>query len=263
MMVLIAAGVIGLIAGSGITALVHRIMKGGNWLLGRSHCPRCTHVLNPNDLVPLLSFIALRGRCRYCRGPVSWLYPAVEVAVSALFVAAIIARVGGAPTEAVFENSAMRALILRDWAAICILVAIFCVDVSVGIIPDILTLPALILFFIWNLFLREQQVAGMLIGAAVGAGFFSLQYTLSRGRWIGGGDIRLGALMGTLLGWPAVVAALLIAYVSGAAVGVALVVGKQKSWQSHIPFGTFLSAGTLAALLWYPYLAGAFYRYFL
>jgi prepilin signal peptidase PulO-like enzyme (type II secretory pathway) len=88
----------------------------------------------------------------------------------------------------------------------------------------------------------------LVLGIAFGAGFFGSQYAISGGRWIGGGDIRLGAVMGALLGWKLLLVALFVSYVSGATVGLAMIAAGRKEWGSKIPFGTFLSVGSIIAL---------------
>jgi prepilin signal peptidase PulO-like enzyme (type II secretory pathway) len=94
------------------------------------------------------------------------------------------------------------------------------------------------------------SIYSLALGALIGSGFFLVQYVLSRGRWIGGGDVRLGVMMGALLGWPNILVALFVSYILGAIVAIPLLIMKKKGMKSEIPFGTFLSVGTLAALLW-------------
>jgi prepilin signal peptidase PulO-like enzyme (type II secretory pathway) len=96
----------------------------------------------------------------------------------------------------------------------------------------------------------DYNLSSLLIGALVAGGFFLAQFMISKGRWIGGGDVRLGVLMGVWLGWPVVLAALVLAYISGSIVGLLLMATKKKTLGSAIPFGTYLSASTLVCLLW-------------
>ena len=90
----------------------------------------------------------------------------------------------------------------------------------------------------------------MLISGIIGGSFFLIQFLISRGKWIGGGDIRLGLLMGLALGWPMVLVAILLAYLIGSLVGIGLILYKKKQWSSQIPLGIFLSTATVIALFW-------------
>lgn len=250
MELLLVSAVIGLIVGSAATAFIHRATVGKSWMAGRSHCPRCNHVLAPRDLVPLFSFILLRGRCRHCQGPIGWMYPAVEGVTALLFASSVLARSQGVPGDGLFDDPALQFLVLRDWFAISVLIVIFGIDLIAGIIPDAVTLPTIVILFGWNMALGTVSPASMAIGMAAAGGFFLFQYWISRGRWIGGGDIRLGALIGAAVGWPGALVALLVAYLVGAAASVGLVASGAKTWKSQIPFGTFLSVGAVTALLW-------------
>lgn len=249
-MIVVLAALLGLVFGSVLTALISRQAKGERWWKGRSHCPACRHVLSVRDLVPLFSYLVQRGRCRYCRGPIGASYPALELVTAALFTVAALVRLGPAAAGG-WEALAAPGwpLLLRDWAAIVVLVQIFLYDLWFGYILDQVTLPAMGVFLAWNLALGMPWQP-LLIGAAVGGGFFLLQYVVSGGTWIGGGDIRLGALMGILLGWPLVIVALFLAYLAGGAAGAVLLASKRKSIGSQIPFGTFLSTATLTVLFW-------------
>lgn len=234
---IVIAAVAGLIAGSAITALAARVIAEESWVRGRSRCQSCRRELAAADLIPVLSYLLLRGKCRYCRKPIGWQYPAIELVTTALFV-----------LFAAFEP--FSGALVRDWLIVAVLIAVFVVDARASIIPDELMIPALIGAVVWSISFHTPEPTLMAIGAAVGGGFFALQYFISRGKWIGGGDIRLGAFLGAVLGWPLVLPALLLAYWSGAAVGIGLVVVGRKKWGSEIPFGTFLSAAGVAVLLY-------------
>ena len=130
------------------------------------------------------------------------------------------------------------------------LVLIFLYDLKYQEIWDRFTLiPAGVLFVI-SLFFKWHSWFDMLIGVLIGAGFFLLQYLVSKGKWIGGGDIRLGALMGIILGWQNTILALFLAYLIGAIVGLGLIIAKKKNRDSAVPFGTFLVIGTFVAMFW-------------
>lgn len=247
-MLILVAVVAGLIVGSALTALTDRIIRGDSWVRGRSRCPACLKELRPRDLVPLVSFFALRGRCRACAQPIRWTYPAIEVATAALFVLAAVL----APTPG---------LLIRNCFIIAVLVAVFVIDARASIIPDEITLPALGVAVVWSILFRVPDLQDMLIGLVVGGGFFAVQYFISRGRWIGSGDIRLGAFLGAVLGWPYVALALLLAYWIGAIVALGFVASGKKKWGSEMPFGTFLSVAGIITLFAYEPITAWFHAY--
>lgn len=139
--------------------------------------------------------------------------------------------------------------VIRDWLFICILIIIFIYDLRWQLILDKITLPAMVIAFGLNLWLGTSWF-NLLLALGIGGGFFLMQYLISRGRWIGGGDIRLGALMGLMIGWPQIIVALILAYISGAVVGIGLLATGRKQWSSRVPFGAFLSAATVVVMLW-------------
>ena len=236
--------VIGLCIGSFIDCLVWRLNRKKT-ILGRSICPQCKKKIAWYDNIPLISFIILRGRCRHCKKKISFQYPLVELATGILFVIVWL-RLNNT-SDFVLQTSYL--LLLRDLIFISILIVIFIYDLRWYLILDIITVPAMALALVLNFFLGFNCL-NLLIAAAIGGGFFLLQYVVSRGKWIGGGDIRLGVLMGLMLGYPQIIVALMLAYILGSIVGIMLLAAKKKQWSSQIPFGAFLSAATVVVLLW-------------
>lgn len=237
----ILAGVLGLIAGSFLNAWVYRMEKGESVVRGRSKCPNCGRVLGVLELIPLLSYAFQGGKCRGCQTKISAHYPAVELVLGLLFILIAWRHLGAGGGDMV------RAL--RDAIFCVFLAAIFIFDFKHSLVPDQVVLPAIIAAFGWNL-AGGIGASNLLAAAAFGAGFFFLQYAVSRGRWIGGGDVRIGAMMGAMLGWPNVVPAIFFSYLMGAVISLALLWLKKAGWKSAIPFGTFLSLGTVITLLW-------------
>lgn len=234
----------GTVIGSFLNAVLWRLRTGEGFVYGRSYCPCCRHQLAAKDLVPVLSFLMLRGKCRYCRNGIHPSYLAVELTMGALFVA-----FAAQPLSAGFIDGQALARLLLQWYFAAVLVLVFVYDLRYMLIPRSVTTWASVAAFIAGSALGMSPLS-LAIGFLVGGGVFYLQYVASKGRWIGGGDIHLGALMGLMLGWPLILVALFIAYVGGAAVGTALLVRKKTSWKSQIPFGTFLAAATVVTLLW-------------
>lgn len=230
----------GLIFGSAANAIIYRLRAGESWWRGRSHCPHCRVVLAIHELVPLISWLVQRGRCRACRQWLGWQYPLVELAMM-MGALAIYVQVGW--------TIAAVGLFIFWW----VLLIIFVYDLRYGQILDVVTIPGIIFALAWRLG-QGWPWWSLLIGGAIGAGWFLIQYALSAGRWVGDGDIRLGALMGAMLGWPVVIIALMIGYITGAIVGVALLLTGKATRSSAIPFGPFLVIGTMVALWWGPQL---------
>jgi prepilin signal peptidase PulO-like enzyme (type II secretory pathway) len=233
----------GAVFGSFTNAVIWRLRTGESFVFGRSYCPQCRHELSAWDLVPTLSYLLLRGRCRYCRKGIHPQYLIVELAMGLLFLA--FAR---ADLAAGFGGRQLMTM-LAHWYFAVILTIVFIYDLRYMLILRSVTWPATVLAVLANLALGVPpwRVA---LGCLVGAGFFYLQYVLSRGRWIGGGDIHFGLLMGAMLAWPGTLMALMIAYIVGAFFGIILLLTKKKTMQSQLPFGTFLAGATLVMLLW-------------
>ena len=212
----------------------------------RSYCPKCLKQIAWYDNIPIFSFLWLRGRGRCCGQRISWQYPAVELATGVLFVIAFLANF-----EFQILNFDLILIIqlLRDWFIISVMIVIFIYDLRWYLILDKVTIPAMIIVFILNLFLGFS-LWNLLVSGIIGGSFFLLQFVVSKGKWIGGGDIRLGLLMGLSLGWPQVMLAIFLGYIIGSIVSIFLILLKKKKWGSQIPLGIFLSTGTIIALLW-------------
>lgn len=230
---------IGFVLGSFINMIAWRIPNGVT-LKGRSFCVHCLHTLAWKDLIPLVSFLLLRFKCRYCARPISRRYPLVEMATAAALVCAWFAR----PALFTARLDALFAVL-----TVGVLATLFVIDHEYQIVPDVITLPAIILFTILQI-ARGMPVSSLALAALFAGGFFAAQFAFSKGRWIGDGDIRLGILMGVILGWPVVLASLIIAYSFGACVGLILIGFGKAKLRSKTPFGTYLSVATFIALLY-------------
>ncbi|MBI3626497.1 prepilin peptidase [Candidatus Uhrbacteria bacterium] len=247
--------IVGLVIGSFINAYVWRLKNGRSVWKGRSICPFCMKTLGFSELVPVLSFVGLKRRCRGCAGKISWQYPLVELSVAALFALVTYfhfgADGGSAAHWTIVHNFTDKAVLfwIRDLILAASLTAIFVYDLKYYLIPDQFSLPALIVVGLLN-FWAGVSLKNILIGLAVGGLFFALQFLISKGAWIGGGDVRLGALMGAALGWPLILVGLFISYTLGGVVAVFLLAGRQKKWSSQIPFGPFLAVGTMLTVFW-------------
>ncbi len=236
--------VLGCCIGSFINAAEYRLAAGEGVVRGRSHCRNCSYTLAWYDLAPLLSFVILAGKCRSCKRAISWQYPAVELVTGLLFVAAYFLQ---RPAIEALQT----AVLIRDLLVVSVAVFLFVYDYKYSLLPDAVTLPGIIIFAASSL-VFGMPWAAVLIGILFGGGFFLLQYLVSRGKWVGDGDIRYGAMIGGLFGWPAVLVALFLSYIFGAVFGVGLLLSGRKQPGDAIPFGTFLSIGMLVTLWWGP-----------
>jgi len=216
------------------------IVKGG------SACMKCKAKLKPLDLIPILSFFILKGKCRSCKAVISWQYPIVEFVVGALFVcSAIYYNVAGAGVSLLF---------IRDIVFIAALVVVFVADLKYYLVFTSVTVPITVFAFLMNVFIFANSVnyynviLNLVIGMVIGGGFFYLQHLMSKGKWIGGGDIYIGLMMGAMLSSSKTVLALFLSYIIGAVISVVLLSLKKKSKGGIVPFGVFLSIGTLIAM---------------
>lgn len=226
----------GLLVGSFLNVVVIRLETGQQFFFGRSACQNCKKQIAWYDNIPLISFFILGGRCRNCRAGISWQYPIVELGTAILFAWSYLLF-------------GLSFLMLVQILFISFLVVIFVYDFQHQLIPDSVTIPAMILALVLNLVLGKPIIS-LLVGAIIGSGFFALQYFISKGQWIGDGDIRLGAVMGLMLGWPGVLVALFIAYLVGAVIGVCLLASRRAAMNQAVPFGPFLAGATVISL-WY------------
>ncbi|KPJ55203.1 hypothetical protein AMJ47_01690 [Parcubacteria bacterium DG_72] len=233
----------GLAVGSFLNCIIYRLelkefkKKKKPFLRGRSFCPSCKHVLAWYDLIPVVSFFILRRKCRYCSKKISWQYPAVEIATALLFLS-------------IFNFQEL--LITSYWLLItCLLIIIFVYDLKHFIIPDSLVFLAIGVTFLYNLITNYGLlITNYLIFGLVVAAFFFAIFALSRGRWMGFGDVKLAFFMGLFLGFPATLVALFFSFLIGAIIGIILILLKKKGLKSEVPFGPFLILGTYIGLFW-------------
>ena len=232
---------LGLAVGSFLNCIIYRLHAGQSFLKGRSFCPFCKHQLSWPDLIPIFSFLALKGRCRHCRQKISFQYPLVELATGVLFLIVSLS---------VSDTDRLICLITIS----CFLVIIFVYDLKHYIIPDKVVYPAIGITLIYHLLrlnLEPERFSLGVFWAAFGAAaFFGTIVLISRGRWIGVGDVKLAFLMGLILGFPNILVALFLAVLLGAIMGIGLIISGKKTLRSEVPFGPFLVTGTFVALFW-------------
>lgn len=238
--------VFGTVVGSFLNAVIWRLRTKESVLYGRSYCPKCRHTLQPWDLVPVFSYVGLGGKCRYCRKTISMQYALVELFVGLFFTLTAVQILGD--TGPIIGGTSL-AIMLRNWYFIAMLTVVFVYDLQYMLILRKVTFPATVLAFAANIALG-YGLPSLLLGMSVGWGFFWLQHRVSKGTWVGGGDMQLGLLMGAMLGLKGVLVALLLSYMMGASFGLVLIAMKRATRKTRIPFGTFLSLATIVVLLY-------------
>lgn len=240
---------LGAVIGSFLNVVIHRIPRGQSIVTPRSRCPGCATEISPRDNVPVLSWVLLRGRCRGCGEAISGRYPAVELLTAAVFAAVVAARGIGADLLALLPFAAM-------------LVAVAAIDLEHRIVPNRILLPMAVWAVVAGALFRSGELPGLLAGGA-GAFLFLLLAALAYPAGMGMGDVKLAGVMGLYLG-PSIAPAMLIAFVAGSLVGMAIVAraGKEARKQG-VPFAPFLALGGLAGLLAGPELIELYTSHFL
>ena len=240
-MIVAAFVVFGLLIGSFLNVVIARVPEGRSIWRPGSACPGCGNAIAWHDNVPLVSFAALRGRCRACGISIPWRYPIVEAVTGGLFGAAALAF---GPTLHAGVASALLAA----------LVAITTIDLEHQIIPDAISLPGILAGFLANLATGHVSWIDSLLGIVVGGGVF-LAIALV-GSWLagqdamGGGDIKLAAMLGAFLGWKVLLLSLFVSAVGGGILAAALMGSGLRGRKDPLPFGPFLAAGGAVGLFW-------------
>ncbi|KEO82696.1 prepilin peptidase [Tumebacillus flagellatus] len=222
-----------LFLGSFLNVWAFRTLSGTSvWNPPRSHCPSCGTQLQARDLVPFLSWVVLGGKCRTCKEPISWLYPLGELATAMLLT--FVVRHGGGRWET-----------LVDVVLFLLLITVTLTDLRAKLIPNKITLPGMVVVLVLRLFVHTDPIWVYLLGFAVGGGLLLLLALVPNG--MGGGDVKLFALLGLGLGWKLVLLALFFSCVWGTAVGVPLKLSGKLRPRQAIPFGPFILLGTLTS----------------
>jgi len=233
--------IFGAMVGSFLNVCIYRLPKEESIIWPRSHCPTCKKMIRFYDNIPLISYLLLRGRCRYCKGPISLQYPLVEgiTALSSLF---LIIKFGPSLSY------------LFYFAFVAALIAITVIDLYHQIIPDGISLPGIGVGLLASLVIPQITFFNSLMGILLGGGSLFLVATLYE--WIfkregmGGGDVKLLAMIGAFLGWKAVILTILLSSLIGSTTGILIMILKGKDFKYAIPFGPFLSMGAVIALFY-------------
>lgn len=213
-------------------------------ILGRSFCPHCKHNLGILDLFPVFSYLLLGCRCRYCKKTISFQYFLVEVITAIIFAYGYYFYFGN------FISLEINQLLnFALYLIACIfIIFIFIYDFKYYLVLDEIIYPAIIISLLFNIVLGKN-ILNLLLAGLIGFAFFGLQYFVSRGKWVGGGDMFIGLFMGVLLGFPSILVAIFLAYIIGGLWASFLLIFKMKKISSQIPLGPFLMFATYIVYL--------------
>jgi leader peptidase (prepilin peptidase) / N-methyltransferase len=241
----VLAFVLGACVGSFLNVVIHRLPRGESLVSPGSHCTSCGKAIAWYDNVPLVGWLLLRGRCRSCSSGISFRYPLVEL-LTALIAVSLHARFG----------FSLPFLVAFYFA--CTLLAIAYIDLDHQIIPDVLSLPGVVVGLVAAPVLHGgtwlEAIQAAALGAVLGGGLLfavAWGYERATGReGMGGGDVKLLAMVGAFLGWQGVLLTLLLGSLVGSAIGVSIMVARGADSKLAIPFGPFLSIGAFVAMFW-------------
>lgn len=237
----ILSALLGAVVGSFLNVCIHRIPVGESIVSPASHCPTCGHPIVFYDNIPVISYLILRGKCRYCSEKISPLYPVIEflTAVMSVFL---------------FQRYGLSSGYLFSFLFTCALIVITFVDLRYQIIPDVITLPGIPLFALAAILCMDITIKDSLLGILAGGGFLYLvafgYQLLTNREGLGGGDIKLLAMLGGFLGWKSLWFIIMTASLVGAVVGISVIILKGKDTKYPIPFGPFLSIAAVAYIFW-------------
>jgi leader peptidase (prepilin peptidase) / N-methyltransferase len=230
---------LGLCVGSFVNVCIYRLPRGGSLIRPRSRCPGCEYQLRWYDNIPLISYLLLWGRCRSCRSRISLRYPIVEIVTAVVWFA----------HYAVFDLTAL--MFVRALFASALIV-LFAIDLEHQILPNAITLPGIVAGLILSVVLPPgvfDAVLGVLIGGGVLWLIGEAYYRYSGQEGMGGGDVKMLAMVGAFLGWKQVLVTLVVSSVTGSLLGLLLILSRRGSLKQALPFGTFIAIGALLASL--------------
>lgn len=220
---------LGLCFGSFLSVIVFRLDNKGGIMFGRSECPGCLTRLKWYDLIPLVSFFYLGGKCRYCKKKVSIIYPIMELATAGAFVSYS------------FFNGFFYLSNFYELAVIFVLLALLFSDYIFYILPDKLIIAGLLMSITYILFFNFSVIANGLITGLALSSFFATLYIISRGVWLGFGDVKLAFLIGFILGYPLGLWSIIISVWAGALWGIGLIIVNRANLKTSLPFGSFMA----------------------
>jgi len=232
--------VIGLCIGSFLNVCIYRLPVKMSVVHPRSRCPGCGYVLTWKDNIPVVSYLLLGGRCRSCGIPISMQYPIIEAVTAAIFLLHwyVLGPSWLLPVRLLFA---------------CALIVLFMIDLEHQILPDVITLPGIVLGFAFSLFLPPGPImsaAGAVVGGGILWGIAEVWFRLRKVEAMGFGDVKMLAMVGAFLGLKLVIFTFVASSFIGGLIAAGLVATRRADLATKVPFGTMLAAGALAASLW-------------
>jgi len=233
----------GICVGSFMNVCIFRLPNSQSIVQPRSMCPKCGNSIKFYDNIPILSFLLLKRKCRYCNAPISFRYPLVEI-------------LGGLSAICVYLKFGITLEALIYYFFIVALLVITFIDIDHQIIPDRITLPGIPLFFLASFALPSIDLKDSLLGLVAGGGSLLAvawaYHLVTKREGMGGGDIKLLAMIGTLVGWQGVLFTIFVASAVGTFAGIISMIGKTKDGKLAVPFGPFLSIGAITYIFFGP-----------
>jgi leader peptidase (prepilin peptidase) / N-methyltransferase len=245
---IVVAAAFGAIVGSFLNVCIYRLPIGKSIAWPASACTSCGRELSWYENIPVLAYTVLRGRCRTCGAQISVRYPLIEALTGAMFACA-------------WWYYGPGVLLVSRVVFGCALIVLFAIDLEHHLLPNSITLPGIIVGFVFSLFTSPGWMAsiiGIVVGGGVLWGVAEAYYRIRHEDGLGMGDVKMLAMIGAFLGWKLTLVTLMMASLSGSVIGVAVIIGRRGDMKYALPFGTFLALGAVAAatvgdwlLTWY------------
>ena len=233
--------ILGLIIGSFSNVCIYRIPKNESIVFPASHCPNCHTPIKAIDNVPILSFLLLKGKCRKCGEKISIRYPVVEFLTGAIYL--LIFLIYGRSYQTLIYALLSSALIIISF-----------IDLDVQIIPDEISLPGIVIGLALSFIVPYISYLNSLLGIIIGGGIIFLialaGLAIFKKEAMGGGDVKLSAMIGAFIGWKYIMISLFIGFFIGAIAGILLILLKIRNRDDLVPFGPFIVLGSLITILW-------------
>jgi len=233
--------ILGLIVGSFSNVCIYRIPRNESMIYPASHCPKCRSSIKPIDNIPLLSYILLKGKCRNCGSKIPIQYPVVESLTGIIYIFIFL-----------IYGLTLQSLIYIILSSALIIIAF--IDLNEQIVPDIISLPGIAIGLILSFFVPYISFINSFLGVVVGGGIIFIiglaGSVIFKKEAMGGGDVKLAAMIGAFLGWKYTIISLFLGFFLGALVGIFLILSKIKSKEDMVPFGPFIALGSFITFLW-------------
>ncbi|MDD3032116.1 MAG: prepilin peptidase [Atribacterota bacterium] len=232
---------IGLVIGSFSNVCIYRIPRNESLVWPGSHCPKCSKQIKFYDNIPLISYIILKGKCRNCGEPIPLQYPIVELATGLFYLALYL-----------FYGLQLIALVYMMLCSVLIIISF--IDLKVEIIPDTISLPFIVIGFLLSFFLRNINPLDSMLGIITGGGSLLLVAIfgskLFKKEAMGGGDIKLAAMIGAFFGWKLTLLSLFLSFFLGSIIGIIVLAASKDKSNNIIPFGPFIALGAMISMFW-------------